>query len=444
MQPASVPKETLSVFDAVCIVVGVVVGVGIFKTPSIVAANAESEGMLLLFWVLGGAASLAGALCYAELTSAYPHAGGDYHYLQRAFGDVLSFLFAWSRMAVIQTGSIAMIAFIVGDYASEVLRMGPYSASFYAAATIVLLTAVNVAGIEQGKWTQRILTVAIALGLLIVALTGLAQDTTGTMTFSGRILPGRAALGTAMIFVLLTYGGWNEAAFLSAEVRSTRRNMIRVLLFSIGSVTLIYLLTNIALVKSLGLSGMASSEAVMADLMRRAFGPDGARFISLLILPAALSTMNGVIITGARTGFALGRDHSLFGFLDRWHGYRYTPVNALLLQGLIALLLVLLGTGSRDGFVTMVEYTAPVFWFFLLMVGISIFILRRKYPEQERSFSVPLYPLMPLLFCGICAYMLYASLIYTGAGALVGVGVLSAGIPVVIAQNRMKRKKADR
>jgi len=442
MLSASKPKETLSIFDAASIVVGIVVGIGIFKTPSIVASSADSEGMLILFWLLGGAASLIGALCYAELASAYPHAGGDYHYLNRAFGGAPAFLFAWARMAVIQTGSIAMVAFLIGDYASEVLRLGPYSTSFYAAATIVLLTAVNVAGIEQGKWTQRILTAAIVLGLLLVAAIGLMQAVPRSVSLSGGIIPGRAALGTAMIFVLLTYGGWNEAAFLSAEVRSTRSNMIRVLLISIGTVTLIYILVNLALVRGLGLSGMVSSEAVMADLMRNALGPNGARFISLLILPAALSTMNGAIITGARTGFALGRDHSLFRFLDRWHGYRDTPVNALLLQGAIALLLVLLGTGSRDGFVLMVEYTAPVFWFFLMMVGLSIFRLRRIHPAEQRPFSVPLYPLMPLLFCAICAFMLHASLLYTGTGALVGVGVLVAGIPLVLFQKRMKRNKS--
>jgi amino acid transporter len=439
MLSASKPKETLSIIDAVSIVVGIVVGIGIFKTPSIVAASADSEGMLILLWMLGGAASLIGALCYAELTSTYPHAGGDYHYLNSAFGGVLAFLFAWSRIAVIQTGSIAMVAFLIGDYASEVLRLGSYSASLYAAATIMVLTALNVAGIRQGKRTQRILIAAIMLGLLVVALIGFLVEAPQTLSRSDPILPGRAALGTAMIFVLLTYGGWNEAAYLSSEVRSTRRNMSRVLLYSIGVITMIYVLINLALVKSLGLSGMASSEAVMADLMRNAFGPKGAHFISLLILPAALSTMNAAMITGARTSFAMGQDHSLFRFLGRWHGYRGTPVNALLLQGAIALLLIFLATGTRNGFVMMVEYTAPVFWFFLLMVGLSIFLLRRKHPSNERPFRVPLYPITPLLFCAICAYMLHASLLYASMGALVGVGVLLTGVPLILIQKKTNR-----
>ncbi len=198
MLSASKPKETLSIVDAASIVVGVVVGVGIFKTPSIVASSADSEGMLILFWLLGGAASLIGALCYAELASAYPHTGGDYHYLSRAFGGIPSFLFAWSRMAVIQTGSIAMVAFLIGDYASEVLRLGPYSTAFYAALTIIVLTAVNVAGIEQGKWTQRILVAAIMLGLLIVSAIGFLAAPP-TVSQSGNI-PGQGRAGNGHDF----------------------------------------------------------------------------------------------------------------------------------------------------------------------------------------------------------------------------------------------------
>lgn len=436
------PDETLSVVDAVAIVVGVVVGVGIFKTPSIVAASAESEGMLLLFWLIGGLASLVGALCYAELMSAYPHAGGDYHYLNRAFGSVPSFLYAWARMAVIQTGFIAMVAFIAGDYASEIILLGPFSASIYAALTIVLLTAVNVAGIQRGKLTQKILITGILLGLLTVSAIGILTAGPQTVIAHGKVIPGKQALGTAMIFVLLTYGGWNEASFLSAEVRSGRRNLLKVLLYSIGAVTVIYQLVNIALLKSLGLTGMASSSAVMAEMMKKALGTPAGDFISLLILFTAISTMNAAIITGARSCYALGQDYPLLGFLGRWQGRRHTPVNALLIQGGIALVLVVLGTGTPDGFVMMVEYTAPVFWLFFLMVGVSLFVMRHKYPNAQRPFRVPLYPLTPLVFCAVCIFMLYASLAFTGRGSLIGVCVLLSGIPLMILQK--KRRITDK
>lgn len=433
----SEPQKTLSVLDAVVIILGVVIGAGIFKTPSLVAANTGSQWTALLVWLAGGGISLMGALCYAELASAYPHAGGDYYYLNRAYGRGLSFLFAWARMTVIQTGSIAMTAFLIGDYASAVLPLGPYSASYYAALTILLLTTINIIGIHQGKGMQKILMTSIYLGLLFVAYVGLILIPSGP---SAPWVPDKgASLGRAMIFVLLTYGGWNEAAYLSAEVRNSRNNMLRVLLLSIGAITAIYLIVNVSFLTSLGLSLMSKSEVVAADLLRIALGENGARFISLLIGIAAFSSINGMIITGARTNYALGKDFSPFGFLGRWGVRGGTPVNALLVQGGIALALVALGTGARGGFVVMVEYTAPVFWFFFLLTGVSLFILRRKEPEMKRPFQVPLYPLIPIFFIVVCLYMLHSSLMYTGKGALVGVGVLLTGLPLLFLASSRSR-----
>jgi basic amino acid/polyamine antiporter, APA family len=421
------PGQTLSVTDAVAIIMGVVVGVGIFKTPAIVASSASGEGMLIFLWLAGGAISLVGALCYAELTSTYPHVGGDYQYLCRALGRLPAFLLGWARMTVIQTGSIAMIAFLIGDYAAQLVPLGTYSASYYAGLSILLLTAVNVAGIEQGRLTQRVLVGAIMLGLLFITVSGFS----GAPVASGSPpIADRNAFGQAMIFVLLTYGGWNEAAYLSGEVRQPRRNMARVLLYSIGLITMIYIFINVAFLKGLGLSAMAGSDAVAADLMRRTLGENGARFISLLIFLVALSTMNGMIITGARTSYALGQDFTVFRFLGGWQRRRNTPVNAILSQGGVALLLVVMGTQARSGFILMVEYTAPVFWLFLLLVTASIFILRHKDPRTKRPFAVPLYPFTPFFFCAVCLYMLHASLVYTGKGALVGVGVLLTGFLV--------------
>lgn len=418
----------LSTLDAVAITVGVVVGAGIFKTPALVAALAGSETAFLGVWIAGGAASFVGALCYAELASAFPHTGGEYHYLTRAFGQAPGFLFAWARLAVIQSGSIAMLAFLLGDYLTEMLPLGPYSASLYAASTIVLLSAANMLGIRQGSRMQLAFTACIVLGLLSVVVMGLGLSQEfqagGTAQASGR------TLGGAMVFVLLTYGGWNEAGYLSAELRKPRRNMVRVMLLSIALITVIYLLVNLAFLHGLGLAAMSRSEAVAADLARAAMGENGARFVSLLVSVATLSTMNGSIITGARSGHALGRDFPLLGFLGRWHGRADTPVNSLLAQCLAALLLVLMGTGSRSGFTMMVEYTAPVFWFFLLLVGAALFALRRRDQAARRPFPVPLYPVTPFLFCGICLAMLASSLAFTGAGVFLGLAVLASGLPL--------------
>jgi len=437
------PRKTLSVTDAVLISIGVVVGAGIFRTPSLVAASATSMSQALAFWLAGGIISLIGALCYAELATTYPHSGGEYHFMTRAFGPLPGFLFAWARITVIQTGSLAMLAFIIGDYLSEIAPLGAYASPLYAVLTVVLLTAVNVAGIRHGTGIQLLLMTALVSGLLLVAAVGLSLGAPSPEAVKPAPLSGSswAQIGQGMIFVLLTYGGWNEAAYLSAEVRDTRRNMVKVLLGSIAVITGIYLVINFAMLQSLGLGGVAQSKAVATDLLRMGLGETGARIISLLIAVAVLSTMNATIITGARTSYALGKDFPIFGLLGRWHVASGTPVNALLAQGAIALLLIALGTDSRGGFETMVEYTSPVFWFFVLLVGCSLFVLRRRDPLAPRPFRVPLYPLTPLLFCAISGYMLHSSLTYAGRGTFVGVAVLLAGLPVLFLASPSSRPR---
>jgi len=448
-EKVAAPKPTLSVADVVAIIVGIVIGSGIFKTPSLVAANTANvtlgtatfgvtlshEFMFLFAWLLGGIISLIGALCYAELATTYPHAGGEYHFLNRSFGRDIAFLFAWARATVIQTGSIAMLGFVFGDYASELFPLGEHSSAIYAALAAIVLTVLNVMGVQQGKWTQNILTAAKVLGLLLVFAVGLLKAVPSE-PIPTPDKPSSGAFGLAMIFVLLTYGGWNEAAYISAELKDVRRNMLRALMFGIGAITVIYLLVNFAYLKGLGLTAMAKSEVVAADLLRNAWGEWGAKFISVLIAVSALGAMNATIFTGARTNYAWGQDFKALRLLGVWHERASTPVNALFVQGLISLGLVALGAATRKGFSTMVDYTAPVFWFFFLLTGLSLFILRNTDAETQRPFHTPLYPLTPLLFCVFCVYMLQSSLSYTGVGALVGVAVLLVGIPVLMLVRR--------
>jgi APA family basic amino acid/polyamine antiporter len=424
------PRPVLSVMDAVALILGVVIGAGVFKTPALVAANAGGEGLFLLAWILGGVISLIGALCYAELATTYPHTGGDYHYLTRAFGKDIGFLFAWARMTVMQTGSIAMLAFVFGDYVAPLLPLSQDGSPLYAALAIALLTMLHVIGIEQGKWAQKVLTGAKVLGMLLVVLVGLLWTASPALGEPVSLNP-QTTFGLAMIFVLLTYGGWNEAAYISAELHDVRHNMVRALLWGIGLISAILILANVAYLRSLGLTGMSQSEVVAADVMRQVAGEPGATFVSLLIAVSVLGALHATIFTGGRSNYALGQDFRLLSFLGRWQGGANTPMNALLLQGGIALALVLLGAWARHGFATMVDYTAPVFWFFFLLAGLSLFVLRTTEPHMPRPFRVPLYPLTPLVFCITCVYMLHSSLAYTGPGAIVGVAVLLAGVPLL-------------
>ncbi len=273
--PTGAPRETLGPREAIAIVVGIVIGAGIFKAPSLVAMNSPSEGWMLFAWVLGGAISIVGALCYCELATAYPSAGGDYHFLHRAFGRHVSFLFAWSRFSVITTGSIALLAFVFGDYMTQVLPLGPYSAATWGAAAIVALTWLNVRGVRQGATTQVVLTTLEVGGLVLVFVAGVVAATAGlgaSAPAAAQAAPVSAsaafslpAFGFAMVFVLLTFGGWNEGAYISAELRDRQRNMLRVMVGSLGLVTLLYLAANWAYLAGLGLDGMAKSKAVAAD-----------------------------------------------------------------------------------------------------------------------------------------------------------------------------------
>jgi len=422
------PEKTFSILDSIAIVVGIVIGAGIFKFPTLIAMNVDSGWMLAGVWLLGGFISFVGVLCYAELATAYPDEGGDYHFLSRGLGSRIAFVFAWTRMMVIQPGSIVMMAFIVGQELTRFWPLGSHSEAIWATLVVATLTGLNLSGVRSGNRAQKALTFAILAGLALVFVLGAAVASPASAPAPEPFAQGGAMgrFGMAMVFVLLTFGGWNEAAYISAEIRNPEKNIVRSLLAGIAVVTVVYLLVNFALYRALGLAGMRNFDAyhaVVGGSLGAGFGP----MISLLVVVAALSTANVTIITGARSNFAFGRDFGLLRFLGRWDARRGTPGVALLFQGLIACLLILLGVWHKKGLEAMVDYTSPAFWFFFLLTGISLFLLRLRDRDRPRPFRVPLYPLTPLLFVVFCAFMLRSSLIYTGRGALVSVIVMATG-----------------
>jgi amino acid transporter len=443
-QTAAMPRQTLSVTDACAMIVGLIVGAGIFGTPSIVAGAVGDESTLYMVWIAGGVFSIIGALCYAELATAFPSAGGEYHFLQRAFGRSLAFLYGWARMTVIVAGSIAVFAYLFGDYLSRVINLGPHSSAIWAALVVVVLTAVNYRGIREGKATQNVFTVLEVGGLVLIIVAGLffaAPPAAAVPAVAGADQPWYmgAGIGSAMIFVLFTYGGWNDAAYISAEVRNRDRNMVRALLIAISVVALLYVLVNFAYLKGLGYDQMARSNAVAADLLKAVWGPTGEKVIAIMIAIAALTSVNGSMIVGARSNYALGRDWPMLSYLGQWHEASGSPRNAMLVQGAIALALVGLGTIQNSGFKGLVEYSLPVFWGFFLLTGIALFVLRAKEPDAPRPFKVPMYPVVPAIFVLMCGYLLYSSLTYHRTHALVGLGVLAVGA-VVLLIARLKKQ----
>ncbi len=430
-------KKELSLFDSTCIVVGIIIGAGIYETAPAVASSVSGWWGVLGVWAVGGLLSLAGALCYAELATAYPYEGGDYVYLSRAYGRWAGFLFGWVQLVIARPGDIALLAFVFARYAGALFGPvligesgGQYTEVIYAGAAVVIFTALNILGVREGKWTQNILTVVKVLGLaaiLVVALAGPAGSPTDTRAEVSESLP----VSVALILILFTFGGWNEVAYVAAEVKNPRRNILRSVLAGMAVVTVLYLLANAAFLRGLGHSGMASSEAVASDMLEVVFPRFGGRIISALICVSTLGAVNGLIFTGSRISYAVGAEHRLFRVLGRWDQRRGTPVWALVVQGVIALaMIVILGSFRRT-----ILYTAAAVYSFYLATSMSVIILRRKEPHTERPYRVTGYPLTTIIFSACCVFLIYSALVYNLRDAAISCAILLAGVPVYLLSN---------
>jgi basic amino acid/polyamine antiporter, APA family len=441
------PRQLLSVPDGIFLVAGMVIGVGIFKLPGLVAGNAASATQFFAAWIVGGIACLCGALVYAELASRYPETGGEYSFLRRGFGEGVAFVFAWARMTVIQTGAIAAVSFVFGEYASQIVSFGPQSNAIWAAIGVAVLTALNLLGTPQSKGLQKVMEVLLIAALAVIAIGGIAVGSAPAAP--AQASGGGGSFALMMIFVLYTFGGWNEGAYLAGEVHDARRNMVKVLAGGLLLVTALYLLVNWGYYAALGLAGIRDSKAIAVDTMRLIAGQNAALLVALIVCVSALTTINAAIFTGARTNWALGRDYRAFAFLGNWRASGSTPANALLVQAAIVLALIWAGSTTRDGFEAMVAYGLPVFWTFLFLTGLTLFVFRRRGGEAP-SFRTPLYPVVPVAFLAMCGFMVWSSFDYVanspygpkfGNLVLAGLIVMAIGIPLYFfAKRNMPRK----
>lgn len=427
------PKRQLSLFDSTCLIVGIIIGAGIYETVPQVAQGTLSAPGLFAIWAVGGFLSLCGALGYAELATAYPEEGGDYVYLKRAYGRWAGFLFGWIQLAVVRPGDIVGMAFIFGNYGSElwdplagIAAEGgfPWTKAGYAVAAVVVLTTIHVIGVREGKWTQNVLTTVKVLGLLAIVLVAVVGP--------GAAPAGEPAevpffpLDVALILVLFTFGGWNEMAYVAAEVRNPRRNIVRALVLGTVAVTVLYLLVNAAFLFALGYEGVANSEVVATDTVSTVFPETGARLISALICISALGAVNGLIFAGARISYAVGAEHRVFHRLGRWNSRTDTPVAALVVQGILAVILVL----ALGSFVDAVLYVAAPVYAFYLATSFAVFVLRRKEPGIERPYRVTGYPVPTIIFCIVCGFMIRGAVSYKPAVAGGALAILLLGLPV--------------
>jgi len=426
-------RKSFSLIKSIAVLIGIVVGTGIFSFPPLIAQNVNSPLIFILIWLLGGFVSFMGAICYAALASRYPDSGGEYSYLKKAYGDSISFLFAWARMTIIQTGSIAIIAFIFGDYATAIFNLGPHSASIYAFVVIIVFTFINSWGTKYAQFAQIALTTVIIILILLLSVMAFYQHPIVISDYSlnqnSIISFNNNFTGTALIFVLLTFGGWNETSYLAGEMKSIHKNMIKTLGYGLLIITFLYVLLNFAFIQVLGFEGLKLSSAVGYDMAFKLLGPFGSIIVSFLIIICTISTLNASILTGARTNYQLGKEYQVFNFMGQWNDKTNSPIQALIVQCIISLALVGLGFYSQEKIRSIVDFTAPVFWFFLILITLSIFIYRYRHQPNAQLFKIPFFPLPPLLFLTACVYLLYASIKFTGIYALYGIGVLLAGIP---------------
>jgi len=404
------PRRQLSFFDSTNIIIGIVIGVGIYETSPLIAQSVTTPYWLIALWLLGGILSLVGALCYAELATSFPEEGGDYIYLSRAWGSRMGFLFAWAGFWLVRPANIGAIAFIFAHYAQQISPLN-IEATILALASVIILTVVNVIGVKSGKWIQNVLTAAKVLGLLLIVGIGLLAALPGhsPATVSGTTTGSNFYL--AMILVLFTYGGWSNISYVAAEVVHPQKNILRSLVAGTLVITAIYIVVNLAFLRILGLDGMSASRAIATDMLQLVIGDAGAVFISVLICITCLSALNGMIFTEARIYYALGRKHHFYRLLGKWNKKLDAPVWSLTLQAVITLVLILLFGSNEDAFERLVVFSAPLHWFFFLFVGIALFRFRMT-NRNTGSFSVPFYPWLPLLFCLSTLFMLYASIAY--------------------------------
>jgi APA family basic amino acid/polyamine antiporter len=426
------PRQALSLLDSTSIIVGIIIGSGIYQSSPEIAAGAarwaagwggSTDGVLSAsqsfwaavaivgIWAVGGLVALVGALCYAELATAFPRSGGTYVFLSEGLGRGTGFAFAWAEFWIVRPGNVGAISFIAARYARQLIAPhSPHVAAIelvLAAGAIVAVSALNAVGLKAGKWTQNALTAGKLLGLAAIVVT--AATLPGPAVSQPLPAEEWKTLPLALILVMFAYGGWADMSFVAAEVRDPARNISRALVLGTLAVAGVYIAVTLAFIHVLGVGGLAQSPAVAAAVMELRFGPFGSQLISLLVVVSCLGAINGMLFTGSRVYYALGNEHPTFRWLGSWHASRAVPLRSLAVQTLVTLGLVV-GFGlGRDGFNRLVVFTGPFYWGFIGLVGVALIVLRIRGATGRGSYRVPLYPLTPLLFIGSSGAMVYAA-----------------------------------
>lgn len=435
----------LGLFDATMIVMGGIIGSGIFMNPSVVAREVKTPFLILFVWAAGGLIALAAAFIWAELAALRPEVGGQYAYLREAYHPLIAFLYGWGLLLVIQTGGMAAVAVTFARYFLELtnLRVGDKA---IAALALAALTAINCLGVRAGSTVQSLLMVLKILAILGLIVCGLwflgftgPQQTGDIYSMSGTGGAGivlsfgfLTTLGAAMVPVLFAYGGWQTSTFVSGEIREPQRNLPRALIIGVTGVVILYVAVNFVCLRALGVSGLANTTTPASDVMRLALGQTGARVIAAGIAISTLGFLSQGMLTAPRVYFAMAEDGLFFRSVGKLNPKTQVPVIAIVLQGVLAVAIALWGRYEQ-----ILNYVVSVDFIFFGATAACIFVFRRRRRSSETiatgepsSFArVPGHPLTTALFVIICWLVVINTVYKYPKNTLIGLGILLAGIP---------------
>ncbi len=429
---------SLTLIDASMLVIGCIVGSGIFRAASSIAAHVSSASLTLALWIFGGLLSLCGALCYAELAALFPKSGGDYIYISQIYGRFWGFLFGWTKLFIERTGTIAILASVFSDYLRRVLAYDEAWSRVIAAGAIILLTSVNVLGVRWGKYVQNTMTVLKIMALGTILMVGLQVAFSGNAVAQDWTAPALTAsvwksLGIGLVFVLWTYSGWTEAAYVADEVHEPTRNIPRAILIGLGLTTLLYVLVNWSYLLVIPMEQIQGTRQVAATVMQQKLGSAGGLFIAAMVACSAFGALNGFILTGARILYAMGHDHPLFARLGTVSPRFRTPALALWMNAGLAILLVC--TKTFDQIAT---YSTLVISIFFTLAVFGVMRLRKEQPQAVRAYRAWGYPATPIIFCLTMIGFMANICITQPREAIFGFLLLALGLPLYAWSQRLR------
>lgn len=424
-------RRALGPFDATMVVVGGIIGSGIFMLPSVVAQRLPTSGLVLAAWLAGGAIALAGAFAFAELAALFPRAGGEYVYLREAYHPLVAFLFGWASLVVIQGGGLAAVAITFSQYALTLVGRDPAHAGAWGALAIAIVAAVNYVGVKPGSRLLNLLVVLKIAALAALIGGGLLLPHSRTLSAAAPGAPppaGPIAFGAALIPILFAYGGWQSVNLVAEETREPRRTLPLALMAGMAIVLAVYLLANVVYLAVLSRPGLAATATPAADALRLIYGPGADRLIAAAIATSAFGFLDLTLLAQTRIYYAMGKDGVFLPNLARLHPRFQTPALAILLQAAWGIALVLTGTYGE-----LVDSVVFGDWIFFGLTVAAIFIFRRRIPIGSRepgTFRTPGYPVVPALFVLAAAVAVGSAVRANPLRSAVGVALLATGLPV--------------